>query len=193
MLLHLVALGGLRAKSPREKGPNVTLSAVAVHHAKPRDREYKLTDERGLYLLVTPNGGKHWRFKYRFAGAERKLSFGSFPDVSFAAARERRDEVRRSIAAGTDPIAERRQKQAEKRVCDEEKFNLVADEWLAKLELEERAESTPSKMRWMVDFARPVIGHKLMAEITALAKTADFGNSQSLPCSSRCIHWRDAT
>ena len=143
------------------------LSAVAVQHAKPREKEYKLADERGLYLLVTPNGGKHWRFKYRFAGKERKLSFGSFPDVSLANARERRDDTRRVIAGGIDPVSTRKQQVNDEQAREEEKFNFVADEWLRKLELEERAESTLSKMRWIVDFARPVIGHKLMSEIAA--------------------------
>jgi hypothetical protein len=63
------------------------LSAVDVSNAKPRAKPYKLSDERGLYLLVTPKGQRYWRFKYRFDGKEKTLAFGVFPDVSLADAR----------------------------------------------------------------------------------------------------------
>jgi len=60
----------------------MSLSVAAVQSAKPRDKEYKIADGRGLYLLVTPAGGKLWRFKYRFDGKEKKLAFGNKPEVS---------------------------------------------------------------------------------------------------------------
>lgn len=145
----------------------MSLSVAAVQSAKPREREYKIADGRGLYLLVTPAGGKLWRFKYRFGGKEKKLSFGNYPDVPLAAARERRDEIRRLIAAGTDPCEVKAQKEAERRAKVEESFNFVADEWLARLELEGRAAATITKMRWIVDFARPALGDKRMSDITA--------------------------
>lgn len=143
------------------------LSAVAVQAAKPRESAYKLADERGLYLAVTPAGGKHWKFKYRFEGKEKKLSFGSFPDVGLADARAKRDEARRLIASGVDPTAEQKRAQAEHAARQEQRFNIIADEWLDRLVLQERAEKTVSKMRWMVDFARPTLGDRIMSEITA--------------------------
>lgn len=143
------------------------LSALAVQNAKPREKEYKLADERGLYLAITPKGRKHWRFKYRYDGKEKKLHFGSFPDVGLADARTRRDEARRLLAAGTDPTAYRQAVEAEQKVRKEETFSFVADEWLARLELEGRAAKTLAKMRWVVDFARPTLGAKPMRHITA--------------------------
>jgi hypothetical protein len=117
--------------------------------------------------LITPAGAKHWRFKFRFAGKEKKLSFGSYPHVSLAAAREKRDDARRIIAVGTDPVAKRQQQEGDEKARDEEKFDFVANEWLSRPELQGRAQTTIRKMRSIVDFARPAIGPKIMSEITA--------------------------
>jgi hypothetical protein len=68
-------------------GPQMLLNARQVETAKPKDKEYKLTDERGLYLLIKPNGSKYWRLKYRIAGQEKKLAIGVYPDFSLADAR----------------------------------------------------------------------------------------------------------
>lgn len=145
----------------------MALNVLAIQHAKSRDRDYKMADDRGLYLLVTTSGGKHWRFKYRFDGKEKKLSFGSYPDVPLAAARDQRDQARQLIAGGTDPAALRHAREAEKQTRAEQTFDFVADEWLRRLELEGRADSTLSKMRWIVDFARYEVGKKALVDITA--------------------------
>src|SRR5690606_9834344 len=84
-----------------------------------------------------------------------------------ASARAKRDEARRLIASGVDPTAEQKRAQAEQAARQEQRFNIIADEWLARLVLQERAEKTVSKMRWMVDFARPTLGDRIMSEITA--------------------------
>jgi hypothetical protein len=75
------------------------LSDVAIRTAKPRERAYKMFDERGLFLLVTATGSKLRRFKYWFDGREKLLSFGSFPDVPLRVARDKRDEARRTLSA----------------------------------------------------------------------------------------------
>ena len=72
----------------------MALAPVSVSKAKPRNKQYKLTDERGLYLLVTPSGGRYWRLQYRFEGKWKALALGVYPDVSLAKARERRDRAR---------------------------------------------------------------------------------------------------
>ena len=80
------------------------LTQLQIKNAKPRDKPYKLADGGGLYLEVTPVGGKHWRMKYRQPnGKENKLHFGAFPAVSLLDARERRDSARQLLAAGADP------------------------------------------------------------------------------------------
>lgn len=78
------------------------LTVAEVKNAKQREKLYKMADEKGLYLLVNPNGSKLWKFKYRFSGVEKKLSFGAFPDVSVSAARDALDEARRQLTNTID-------------------------------------------------------------------------------------------
>jgi hypothetical protein len=79
----------------------MALTDVAVRQARPRPKEYKLSDERGLLLLVGPNGRKGWRLRYKFEGREKMLSFGTYPEVSLSMARERRDAARRLSQAAS--------------------------------------------------------------------------------------------
>ena len=79
------------------------LTDTAIRNAKPRELPYKLGDSRGLYLLVTPSGGKWWRFDYRFGGKRKSLSMGTYPDVALKEARGRRDRAREHLAHGADP------------------------------------------------------------------------------------------
>ena len=82
---------------------------------KPREKPYKLADEKGLFLLIQPTGAKYWRFKYHFAGKEKLLAIGVYPDVSLANARNKRDEARKLIASDTDPsVAKKTAKRATK-------------------------------------------------------------------------------
>jgi integrase len=98
---------------------------IEARKAKPKDKPYKLADERGLYLLVTPTGGKLWRFDYRFEGKRKTLAFGGYPDVSLADAREKRDEARKLLAQEIDPSAKRK---AEK-TASADTFEAVTREW----------------------------------------------------------------
>src|ERR1700674_3440358 len=84
------------------------LADVKIRNAKPDVKPRKLFDGRGLFLLLTPSGGKWWRFKYRFGGKAKTLSLGIYPDVGLREARERRDEARKLLAAGVDPGVERK-------------------------------------------------------------------------------------
>ncbi|WP_230675340.1 Arm DNA-binding domain-containing protein, partial [Yersinia pseudotuberculosis] len=79
------------------------LNARQVETAKPKDKAYKLADGGGLYLLVNTNGSRYWRLKYRFAGKEKLLAVGVYPDVSLAVARVKRDEAKKIVAGGGDP------------------------------------------------------------------------------------------
>ena len=106
------------------------LTPSQVANAKPKATPHKLADERGLYLLVQPKGGKWWRFDYRRPGSRQRntLSVGVYPDVSLKQARERREEARKLIAEGIDP-ATRRQAG---RLADAESFEAIAREWHGK-------------------------------------------------------------
>jgi integrase len=79
------------------------LTDIAVRKAVSREKAYRLTDGSGMYLEVSPAGGKYWRLKYRFAGKEKRLALGVYPDVSLVSAREKRNDARQKLAAGVDP------------------------------------------------------------------------------------------
>lgn len=108
------------------------LTDVEVRSARPRDKAYRLTDGLGMYLEVSPAGGKYWRFKYRFAGKEKRLALGVYPEVSAKEARMRRDDARRLLANGVDPGIERRLQKAASVERAANSFEAVAREWFAK-------------------------------------------------------------
>jgi len=110
----------------------MALSAVKVKTAKPREKAYKLADERGLYLLVNPSGSKLWRLKYRFAGIEKKLSLGAYPDVTLADARDRRGEARKQLANDIDPGILKNTIKRSRKLAAENSFEIIAREWHAK-------------------------------------------------------------
>ncbi len=105
--------------------PNLT--AIAIKAAKPREKPYKLFSERGLFILVNPNGSRWWRFRYRWQGREQSISLGVFPEVSIAEADRQRDECRRLLRSGINPSAKRKAE----RHADGDSFRAVAEEWLA--------------------------------------------------------------
>jgi integrase len=109
----------------------MSLTDTKARNAKPREKQFKLYDTDGLFLLVTPAGGKWWRFKYRFSDKEKLLSLGTYPEVSLSQARQRRDAARKQVADGIDPSQARKALKAAK-VQDESTFELVAREWHAK-------------------------------------------------------------
>ena len=87
----------------------MSLTILDVKNARPREKSYVLRDERGLYLDVSPKGGKWWRLRYTFSGKENRLSLGTFPGVSLKDARERRDEARSMLAKGIAPSRTRKE------------------------------------------------------------------------------------
>src|SRR5204862_7635631 len=110
--------------------PPMPLTDVEIRSAKRRDKPFKLFDSGGLYLEVTPAGGKYWRWKYRFAGKEKRLAFGVYPDVTLKLAREKRDSARRQLGAGIDPGEARKAEKIAQ--AGAESFEAVAREWYAK-------------------------------------------------------------
>ncbi|GFE83377.1 hypothetical protein GCM10011487_53770 [Steroidobacter agaridevorans] len=105
----------------------MALTELEIRSARATEKPIKLFDGDGLYLFVQPNGGRWWRFKYRFNGKERELSLGVYPEVSLKLARTRREDARRAVAQGIDPSAERKAAKEARQVT----FELVAEEWLA--------------------------------------------------------------
>jgi hypothetical protein len=102
------------------------LTDKAIKAAKPAERQYKLSDEKGLFMLVTPAGGRLWRFKYRVNGIEKSLALGSYPEVTLADARSARDAARQRIAAGGDPAREKKLAKLKKLSTSELTFEVVS-------------------------------------------------------------------
>lgn len=109
-------------------GPHM-LTNTEIKNAKAKEKPYKMADSQGLYLLVRPNGSKHWHLKYRVGGKERKLSFGAYPEVSLADARQAKDAARAELRSGIDPSLTQKQRRAAA-VNDDGLFRRVAEQWI---------------------------------------------------------------
>jgi integrase len=108
----------------------MSLSDTTVKNAKSNpDKPYKLPDEKGMYLLVNQNGSKYFRLKYRFAGKEKVLALGVYPDTSLKQAREKRDEARKQLAEGIDPSENRKAVKSSKAESAANSFEVIAREW----------------------------------------------------------------
>lgn len=130
------------------------LTEPKIKAARPKEKPYKLFDERGLYLFVTPSGARLWRLKYRLNGKEKLLALGAYPDVPLKRAREKRDEARRLIADGIDPSA---QKKAE-RQASADTFSALAKEYL-QVKRSSLNPKTIAKAQWLLDdWLNPSIG-----------------------------------
>src|SRR5437868_6521846 len=126
------------------------LSQYTVQNAKPRDKPYKLADGNGLHLLVQTNGSRLWLFRYRFGGKEKMLSFGQFPAVPIAAARDKRDEARKLLAGSTDPSEHRKANKMAAAKAAQNTFGVIAAEYIANLEANQRAPRTIETNRWQL-------------------------------------------
>ena len=105
------------------------LTDIQPRTAKPKDKPYKLSDGGGMFLLVNPDGTKYWRMAYRFAGSQRLLAFGKYPEISLADARKARAEARDKINAGIDPAQAKRIEKLNKATANANTFEAVAREW----------------------------------------------------------------
>jgi hypothetical protein len=145
----------------------MALTAIAIKNAKNRAKPYKLADSDGLYLLVTPSGGRCWRMNYRHLGKQKTLAFGTWPDTSLADARERRDAARKVLARGDDPGEQIKLERIAATVAASNSFKAVADGWLTKAEKEGRSAVTMKKLRWLLGFINESIGKRPIASISA--------------------------
>ncbi|CDH02651.1 tyrosine-type recombinase/integrase [Xenorhabdus bovienii] len=144
------------------------LTARQVETVKPQDKDFKLSDGGGLYLLVKTTGSKYWRLKYRIAGKEKLLAIGTFPLITLAEARRKRDEAKKLIAEGIDPNQDKKQKKLAVQGEISNTFESIAREWYE-----------GRKDRWSVGYREdmmdafekdvfPYIGHRPIAEIKPL-------------------------
>ena len=142
-------------------------SDTAIRNAKPGDKAKKMFDGGGLYLEISPKGGKWWRLKYRFDGKEKRLSLGVYPDVSLKDARERRDEARKLLANDIDPSQNRKAKKAAKAERASNSLEVVAREWFAKHEPNWSPNHANRIVRRLERDIFPWIGGSPVADITA--------------------------
>lgn len=119
-------IGGI-GPFPHPGCPQMALTDTQIRRAKPREKAHRLYDGRGLYLEVSPSGGRLWRLKYRIGGKEKRLSLGAYPDVTLKDARDRCDAARKEISAGIDPSAARKARNS----AEADTFEAVAREWLS--------------------------------------------------------------
>jgi len=145
----------------------MALSDTAIRKIKPTDKPYKVSDEKGLHLLVTPSGGTLWRMKYRFGGKEKLIAFGAYPDVPLVRAREKRDEARRLLADGIDPSEYKKAHKAMRAEVAGNTFEAVAREWYSK-ELPAWAPAQAVKVKGIFEKnIYPWLGHRPITEIKA--------------------------
>jgi integrase len=143
------------------------LSDITIRNARPKEMAFKLYDEKGLYLIVQPTGGKLWRFDYRFFGKRKTLALGSYPDVSLASARDGRDEARRHVASDIDPSDLRRATREARVGAANNSFEVIAREWISTHMADKTPSHTSRLLRRLVLYIFPWLGNKPISDITA--------------------------
>lgn len=143
------------------------LSDTAIRTAKPKAKPIKLSDSGGLFLLVTPAGGKWWRYSYRFEGKQKTLSLGTYPDTGLRDARDKHAEARKLLAQGINPGETRKAVKAAKEGSAANSFEVIAREWWAS-HMASKAESHKDRvLRRLELYLFPWIGNKPISDITA--------------------------
>ena len=143
----------------------MALTELEVKKAKVTDKPHKLADGGGLFLLVHPNGSKYWRIAYRFAGKQKTLAVGIYPDVSLADARDRREQARKLLANDTDPGAVKQAQKAAKLETVDNSFATIAAEFH---KIKSPMWTPGHAKQWIGNlekYALPVIGNRPIAEI----------------------------
>lgn len=166
----------------------MALTDVAIKAAKPAERPYKMADGGGMFMQVTPTGGKLWRLKYRFDGREKLLAIGPYPEISLSEARKQRDAARSMIALGKDPSREKRRAKVRAQEGADNTFDAIAAEYCAKRKQDGQngwAPATAKKAVFLLSLISGPIGRMPIAEIepadilAALRKIEARGNLES--------------
>jgi integrase len=142
------------------------LTDAQLRSLKPQvERCYRKFDGEGLYVEVSPDGAKRWRYKYRYAGKEKRLALGVYPRVKLAEARKGKEAARRLLDDGIDPSLERKKAKASRRLGASNTFSSVAKEYIRKCEKEGKASATITKASWYSSLLEPTIGALPLNEI----------------------------
>jgi integrase len=162
----------------------MALTDSTIKNAKPTATQYKLHDEKGLFAIVRPTGGKLWRFKYRFQGKEQQLSLGTYPEVSLKDARKRLNEARKLLGEGKDPAAEKKRSTMAAAISAGNTFKVVAEEFIAKRQREGSADATLAKSSWHLVrldklHSRPIAEIEAFELLAVLRKMETRGNLEA--------------
>lgn len=143
------------------------LTDTQIKALRPAERPVKHSDGGGLHMLISPTGGKLWRLSYRYEGKQKTLALGAYPVVSLSDARAKRAGAKRLLATGADPSLQAKIEKANRLASSANSFSSVADDFLAKMEREGKADATLLKKRWLLDLARTDLGQRPITEISA--------------------------
>lgn len=142
------------------------LSDTRIRSLKAKDKKYKESDEKGLYLLVLPNGGKYWKMAYRFDGKQRELSLGVYPEVTLKEARNKRDEARKLLSEDVDPSLAKRAKREAREEAGANSFEVIALEWFNTRMVDKSKSHRDRTLRALQKDLFPRIGRRPISEIT---------------------------
>ncbi len=134
----------------------MALTDLKIRSLRPSEKITRHTDDRGLYVEVHPSGSKLWRYKYRYAGKQKRLALGRYPDVGLAEARARRDEARKKVESGIDPLLERKREKLVARFSAANTFGEIAKEYIDKRVAEGQSDATTQKANWLLEQLRPL-------------------------------------
>lgn len=144
----------------------MALTENRLRTLKPKDKSYKVADHRGLYIEVTPSGGKLWRFRYRIGNVEKKLAIGPYPEINLKQARNAADAARHSVAEGGDPAFEKRKKKIRDEFLSAQTFEAVAQEYIEQMMVKNGlAQATLVKANYFLEQLTPAIGNRPIHEI----------------------------
>ena len=145
----------------------MALTDTEIRKAKTRPDSYRLSDGNGLFLLLTPAGGKLWRWKYRHGGKEKLMTFGAYPDVPLALAREQHAEARKLLASGLDPMEQRKADKAAQQALSADSFQSIASLWMEHWKDGKSPRHVDYVARRMEADILPCLGARPIAEIEA--------------------------
>lgn len=144
----------------------MALTENKLRTLKPKDKSYKVADQRGLYIEVTPSGGKLWRFRYRIGNVEKKLAIGPYPEINLKQARNAADAARHSVAEGGDPAFEKRKKKIRDEFLSAQTFEAVAREYIEQMMVKNGlAQATLVKANYFLEQLSPSIGNRPIHDI----------------------------
>jgi integrase len=145
----------------------MALTDTEIRKSRPGDKAYRLPDSKGLFLFITPTGGKLWRWKYRHRGMQKLMTLGKYPDVPLALARERHAEARRLLATGVDPMGQRKAEKIAFKAENENSFQTIASLWFEHWRVEKSRQHVDATRRRMEANILPLLGSRPITEIEA--------------------------